>query len=239
MTCLSIVQAACDRLALARPNAVVTSSDPQVRQMLALLNEEGKSLSQETSWQVLRKQATFTTVATEQQCLLSDVAPGLKFIVNDTIWNRSLRMPVFGPLSPQVWQQQVAMFYKGPWNQFRVFNNAINFIPTPAVGQTCAFEYETRNWTTQDGDSFQSDADTSLIDEDVLTLGLIWRFRQAKGLDFSADLTKYQRQVANLVSRESPKPILNLAGDVFDAVGIPAGNGIIGSNTGFLPPIFR
>lgn len=239
MTCLSIVQDVCGRLGLIQPTAAITNPDPQIKQLVSLLNEEGKSLAQETNWQALRKQATFTTVAQEQQALLSDIAPGCKFIVNDTIWNRSLRMPVFGPLSPQNWQQQVAMFYKGPWNQFRVFNDAINFIPTPVEGQTCAFEYVTKNWTGSNATTMQSDTDTSLLDEDVLTLGVIWRFRQAKGLDFSADLTKYQRLAANLVARETPKPILNLGGDVFDGIGIPVGNGIIGSNTGFLPPIFR
>lgn len=239
MTCLTLVQTATARLGLFTPTAVVTNPDPQVQQFLALANEEGQSLAESTNWQALRKQATFTTVAAEQQGLLSAIAPGCKFIVNDTIWNRSLRMPVFGPLSPQVWQQQAAMFYQGPWNQFRVFGDAINFIPEPPAGQQCAFEYVTRNWTASDAESFQSDADTSLLDEQVMVLGVIWRFKQAKGLDFTSDLTKYQRQVANLLSRETPKPILDLGGDVFDGVGIPAGNGIIGGSTGFLPPIFR
>lgn len=218
---------------------MVTSPDLQVQQFLALANEEGQSLSEATNWQVLREEGTFTTVAAQQQGALSTIAPGCKFIVNDTIWNRSLRMPVFGPLSPQSWQQQAALFYQGPWNQYRIFDDTINFLPTPPAGQECAFEYVTKNWTTSGNETFQGDSDAPLLDEAVMVLGLIWRFKQAKGLDFTSDLTKYQRQVDNLIARETPKPVLNMGGDIYDGVGIPVGNGVIGSSTGFLPPIFR
>lgn len=239
MTCLTLVQTVCSRLGFQRPGAVVTSPDLQVQQLLALANEEGQSLAEATNWQALRKEATFTTVAAQQQGTLATIAPGSKFIVNDTIWNRSLRMPVFGPLSPQIWQQNAAMFYQGPWNQYRIFDDAINFIPTPPAGQQCAFEYVTKYWTVSGADTFQSDTDAPLLDEQVMILGTIWRFKQAKGLDFTSDLTKYQRQVANLQAREVTKPVLDLGGDYYDGIGIPVGNGVIGSSTGFLPPVFR
>jgi len=239
MTCLTLVQTACARLGFLKPAAVVTSVDPQVQQFLALANEEGQSLSEATNWQALRKEGLFTTVAAQQQGTIATIAPGCKFIVNDTIWNRTLRMPVFGPLSPQQWQQQAAMFYQGHWNQFRIFDDTINFIPTPPAGQNCAFEYVSRNWTAAGFESFQDDNDASLLDEKLMVLGVIWRFKQAKGLDFTTDLTKYQRQLTNLIARETPKPILDLGGDIYDGVGIPVGNGVIGSSTGFLPPFFR
>lgn len=234
MTCLSIVQTAYKRLGLSGvPTSALSSQDPQVMQFLALLNEEGQTLAEMTNWQALTAQASFVTVATEIQGQLSTVAPGCKFIVNDTIWNQSLRMPVFGPLSPQNWAQQKAMFYQGPWNQFRIFDDAIHFVPLPAVGQTCTFEYSSKYWTASQSDEFQTDADTALLDEQVVVMGLIWRFKQAKGLDFTADLQKYQRRVADLIARETPKPILSLGEaclDMWDRNGIAVVSGVIGGN---------
>lgn len=237
MTCLTLVQTACKRLALNVPTAVFTSQDPQIMQLLALANEEGQTLAETTNWQALVKTATFTTVATEIQGLMSVIAPGCKFIVNDTIWNQSLRFPVFGPLSAQMWAQQKAMFYQGPWNQFRVFDDQIHFVPSPPAGQTCTFEYTTANWTASNAEEFQSDTDTSLLDEKVMVMGLIWRFKQYKGIDFSADLTKYQRRVADLVARETPKPILSMNTSEFgwNGTNFDMGSGVIGSTTGFLP----
>jgi hypothetical protein len=238
MTCLTLVQTAYKRLGLPNlPTAVVTSTDPQVAQFLALANEEGQTMAEATNWQALVKTASFTTVNTEIQGLMSTIAPGCKFIVNDTIWNLSLRFPVFGPLSAQRWAQNKAMFYQGPWNQYRVFDDQIHFVPTPPAGQSCTFEYTTKYWTTAGtSEEFVSDTDSSLLDEKVMVLGLIWRFRQAKGLDFQSDLTKYTRLLADYVARETPKPVLDLDSAMFNSSGsFDMGSGVIGSSTGFLP----
>jgi hypothetical protein len=232
MTCLSIVRTACGRLGLNRPTAVISSTDPQTIQLLELLNEEGQTLAETTNWNALTNQATFTTVATEIQGSLATIAPGLKFIVNDTIWNLDLRFPVFGPLSPQNWAQQTAVFYQGPWNQFRIIDNEIHFVPSPVAGQQCRFEYISSNWTASGAEEFQTDADTSLLDEKVMVMGLIWRFRQAKGLDFSADLEKYSRRVADMVARESPKAVLSLGPVEYDDNAIITVSGIIGGING-------
>jgi hypothetical protein len=101
----------------------------------------------------------------ETQGALTTIAPGCKFIVNDTIWNRTLRMPVFGPDGAQLWQQQKAMYYAGPWNQYRVRGGNILFVPVPTAGQSCYFEYVSQNWVTLasggTGSAFAADADVA------------------------------------------------------------------------------
>lgn len=232
MTCLSIVQNVARRIL---PNtavsAVVASTDPQIVQLLALLNEEGQTLAEETDWQALTAEATFTTAATETQGALSTIAPGCKFIINDTIWNRTLRMPVFGPDSPQLWQQQQAMYYAGPWNQYRVRGGNIIFVPVPTAAQSCYFEYVSKNWVTLaaggTASAFAADGDTALLDEQLLEMGLIWRWKQVKGLDFDADYKKYERRVYNAKARDASRATLNLAGNQNDfpaIVIVPAGN---------------
>ena len=227
MSLLSIVQSATKRLGLNTPTAIASATDPAVLQLMELLNEEGKDLSQRTNWQALTAQATFTTVATETQGALSTIAPGCKFIINDTIWKRTLRRPVFGPLIPQQWQQMKAMFMQGPWNQYRVRLGNIDFVPAPTAGQSCFFEYVTKNWCSNGTDAFTADADTSLLDEEIMTLGLIWRWRAAKGLDYASDYDKYDDKVQNAMGRDASKPILN-AGDVrydiLPGVFVPSGS---------------
>lgn len=234
MTCLSIVQNVIKRVLPTStiPTVVVGSTDPQIIQFLALLNEEGQTLADETNWQALTLETSFTTVATDTQGTLATIAPGLKFVINDTIWNRTLRMPVFGPLGPQMWQQQKAMYYTGPWNQYRIFGNAIKFIPTPVAGQSCFFEYVSRNWCVNAAgsttySSFNADTDIGLLDEQLLELGLIWRWKMSKGLDFDADYQKYNVRVMNAKGRDASKPILNMGGSYNDfpaIVIVPAGN---------------
>lgn len=233
MTCLTVIQNVCKRmLPTSVPTAVATSSDPQIIQLLALLNEEGQSLAERTNWQALTNEATFTTVATEIQGTLATVAPGCKFVINDTIWNRTLRRPVFGPLAPQIWQQQKAMFMQGPWNQYRIVGGSIKFVPVPSAGESCYFEYVTKNWATDSTGAtgqpcFLADADLSLLDEQLLELGLIWRWREAKGLEFDTQYKKYEARVIDAIGRDASKPVLNMGQtefDIYPGVYVPAGS---------------
>lgn len=232
MSLLSIVSNALAEMSLPIPAAVVTSLDPQIKQMFALANREGKSLAQRTRWTALQFEATFTTVATENQATLATIAPGLKFVTNNTIYNRTLRRPVFGPLSAQDWQQKKAMFLAGPWNQFRIQNGIIKFIPIPVAGQQCFFEYSSSafvlaaNNTTRKTE-FTADDDVSVLDEELITLGVIWRFKKAKGLDYEVDAQEYTAYVANSIARDGSKPVLSAGGgysDVPVGVFVPAGS---------------
>lgn len=62
-TLLQIIQDVCDELALSRPTNVIGTTDPQVRQLTALLNRLGRDLVKQYEWQKLDKEHLLTTVA--------------------------------------------------------------------------------------------------------------------------------------------------------------------------------
>lgn len=228
-TCLQIVQTAYKRLGLAMPNAAVTSADVQVLQMLALLEEEGQEQTERYQWQSLQTEETFTTVATELQVALPT---GFSYIVNDTIWNRTLRRPVYGPKSQQDWQQVKAMNINGPFNSYRIKGNSIYFYPVPVAGQTCAYEYMSKNWiSTLAGSTsatFTTDSDTILLDDKLTLLGLLWRWQAAKGMDYSENFAKYEAKIQDMMGRDAGKPKLNLNGgntyDIQPVISVPRGS---------------
>ena len=231
LSCLQIVQTACRRIGIPAPAAAFTSQDPQIIQLLSLSEEEGQEHATRYPWQALQTETTFTTVAAQVQGSMSVIAPNYDYIVNDTIWNRTLRRPVYGPKSEQDWQQAQAMQINGPFNSFRIIGDVLNFYPNPVGGQTCAFEYISKNWisTLVGGTSsvWTNDADTPLINDEVLVLGLVWRWKQAKGLDYAEDFGKYERRMADLMGRDAGKPTLSMSGAKYDiqpGVFVPAGS---------------
>ncbi len=215
MTCLSIIQNVSNELSgFAYPNAVITSNDPQIKALLALLNKEGKALARRFNWQALVKEATFTTLATEIQGALTTIAPNCKYILNDTIWNRSLTMPIYGSLTAQDWSLQKGGVGIGIFPQYRLKGGNICFVQTPTAGQSCAFEYQSTLWTTNGStfsSSFTADTDTSLLDEELLSLGLLWRWRASKGFDYAEDFAEYERAVNDAFSRDVPRQIIELS----------------------------
>jgi hypothetical protein len=232
MNLLQIVQSACKRLSLPSPNSVIGSSDTTVIQLLELLTEEGRELARRYPWQALQNEATYTTLAADDQGAVETIAPGLNYIINDTIWNRTLRRPVFGPQTPQAWQQQKAFAINGPWSCYRIRGGHIIEYPDPLAGQNCYFEYVSRYFATDSSganpaESFAADTDLVLLGDHLMALGLIWRFKATHGFDFQADFQKYETTFLDAAARDGGKDFLNLTNtkyDIWPGVIVPAGS---------------
>lgn len=225
MSLLTMVTQVCRRIGIPAPASVSSSSDPQIMQLMALGNEEGQDLSARYPWQALTQESTFTTVATESQGAITTLAgTDFRYILNDIMWDRTLLRPVFGPMYPQDWQALKAQNVTGPFNQFRIRGGLLRFIPVPVAGDTIAFEWISKNWVTValggTSSTWTADADTGLLDEEIMAQGVLWRWKAAKGLNYEEDYMKYERLVADQMARDGGKPRLNLGGS---STGFPAG----------------
>jgi hypothetical protein len=89
MSLLTLVQNASDTIGLARPSAVVSSTDGNVRTLLSLANTEGRELLERFSWPATQLEATHTTLAAELQGVMTTIAPGFGYIINQTFWDRT------------------------------------------------------------------------------------------------------------------------------------------------------
>ena len=95
MSLLTLVQNASDTIGLARPSAVVSSTDGNVRTLLSLANTEGRELLERYSWPATQIEVTHTTLAAELQGVMTTIAPGFGYIINDTFWDRDGAGPIF------------------------------------------------------------------------------------------------------------------------------------------------
>jgi hypothetical protein len=231
VSCLDIIKDVTARLNIPIPTAAATSTDPAVQQLLALCNKEGEWLSNQYDWQSLTLEASFTTLAQENQGALSTIAPYMKNIINDTMWNRNLRRPVFGPMTPQRWEQLKAMVMQGPWNQFQIRGDSILFIPVPTAGQSIYFQYTTRAWCKSSSGypqvKFLADTDTLTLRDDLFKLGLEWRWKKAKGFDYAQDFVDYETMLQDAKARDGTKDVINMGDvkyDIYPGILVPSGS---------------
>jgi len=222
MTMLATVIKFCKRRNIDVPSTVLGTTDTQVQQVLALLEEEGNDLADRGDWQQLTFEATHTTVATESQGAMTTIASnGFSYIKYDTIWDRtlSLKVPV---MSSTEWQQLKAIPLTGPRYQARIRGGNLIVTPTPTAGNTWAFEYVSKNWIlgadgTTYSDSFNLDTDTLLLPEKIILMGLTWRWKKEKGLSYAEDYNAYERMVSNEMSRNGMKAKVNFGKTVRNA----------------------
>ncbi len=212
MSLLSIVQDAAVLCNLPAPTSVITSSDPNAPLLLRLANQEGNELSRRHDWVNLVIDATQISVATDKQTALP--ADWDRFVSYPEIWNRSLGLPYSGPTSPRTWGTikglAVTSSAPGWWrlNWDDVISNrfVIEITPAPTAGQTLAYYYVTNTWCQSSTGSlqasWQSDTDIGFIPERLMTLGIVWRYKKSKGLDYAEDMSTYEREVERACSRD-------------------------------------
>lgn len=229
MTLLAIVQDVCGRLSLPQPSAVVGSTDKQVIQLFELANEEGQELAARHPWQSLTREATFATVNAPGQA--GALPADFDRFAPNSFFNRSTRRPMTGPVTPKEWQWiQAQPVYSSAYLAFRERTGQFLIAPTPAAGQTIAYEYVSTNWAQSSGGTaqpaFLADSDTALLSEELIRLGLRWRFLRAKGLDYAEELAGYERRLEQAMARDGGSTALTLSPQPIDPnrINIPDGN---------------
>jgi hypothetical protein len=213
MALLNIIRNAADRLGLPRPSAVVSSTDPNAVALLAMAQEEGKTLARRHEWQVLQSEHTFPTViSTSSYSLPTD----FDRILKETVFNRTSRRRMMGDLTPAQWQETQASLVTMVNPAFRIRGGLFLISPTPSAVETIAYEYITKNWCQSEASVGQAawvaDTDTGILDEELMALGIIWRYRAAKGLDYAEDMANYELQVNNAILRDGARVRIDTSG---------------------------
>ena len=216
MTLLTICQDAANIIGITAPNSVTASTDTSVIQLEASVNQEGRAQVQKYGWQVLVKEGSHTTVATESQGTMISIASDFGRFSNDTMWNRTTNRRYYGPITDSRWQQILAVVSGGITNYFRIRGGNLLMHPTPTAGESVKFEYVSKYWvdttggSTADADKFSGDSQTTVLEEELIVLGVVWRFLKLKGLPYDQQYVDYTNRVSEYTGHDGASPILKL-----------------------------
>jgi hypothetical protein len=198
-TLLEIVQDASEDIGVGAPGTVINNDDETAIQMLRLVKRESRNLSFAHPWSQLTFEHTISANGTSSSYALpSDFA----HIIPETVWDRTGIRPLVGPLSPKDWQkiQSGAVVSTGFNSRWRIWQSLFFIYPRTQSGNTLAFEYKTDKIVlTSAGASagtskvvWNADTDVArFLDGELLTLGVIWRFKKAKGLPYADEIMEY------------------------------------------------
>tara|TARA_R100001086_G_scaffold87888_1_gene42957 strand:- start:406 stop:1116 length:711 start_codon:yes stop_codon:yes gene_type:complete len=232
MTLLTICQDAANLIGITAPDAVTSSTDTSTIQLEACANQEGRSQVQKYSWEVLIQEGSHTTIAAESQGAMTTIATDFGRFSNQTLWNRTTDRRYYGPITAAKWQQILAVVSGGITNYFRIRGGNLLMHPTPTAGESVKFEYVSKNWvdtsggTSANADKFSGDSQTTVLEEELVVLGVVWRFLKLKGLPYDQQFIDYQNSMAEYSNHDGASPILRMAGPsrVILALNEPEGN---------------
>lgn len=216
MSLLTLVREACDAIGFPAPASVVSNTSDQIAQQAwRLANLSGKSLYRRHPWQALHKEYTFTlSEGVQEYALPTDYG----YVVHDTTHNRSEQWQVAFPITAQSWQHLKAQGTGATINmRGRIRGDNIEFYDTVGAGQdgqTIALEYISKNWCVSDvGASlsgYGADTDAALLDEHLILLDVIWRLKNAKGIESDAAVKEYNLYLRTAMAQDGARRTLSM-----------------------------
>lgn len=204
MTLLTTVQNAMALCSLSVPGTVYANNTDIVKQMVRLLYVEGRDLVKRHDWSILMTPNTFTCGASNAQ---TNHPPSDfdRFSRGAQIFNVDNKQPLIGPLNADEWVEALVQDISAYPQYWRLIANVLNIEP-PVSGVHMRYEYISNKWIKQAGTtlstSLAGDTDTFVFPENVLELGLVWRFKQAKGLDYGEDMRTYGVALADAIASD-------------------------------------
>lgn len=195
------------------PATIISNTDKLAVQLNALAEREAKVLGK-LNWQRLLREQTLTVVS--GQASYSLPADWGRYL-SDTFWDTTNYWQMRGSIDPATWQAlKRGIVATSLRRNFRVVGNLLTLDPTPTVSTDVLIGEYARNtpWVDTLGTTYRvtatADTDTTVFPEHLLELGLIWRLKYAKGMDYAEDKNTYEIEVAKAFAQDTPAMRLDM-----------------------------
>lgn len=206
MTVLKACQDAMIRLVKYRPQSVFSSDEPTVLEVADLVNEVATYIVKSHDWQALTTIGVFTGDDVTQSFSKPDDYDRMLVAseIQDNItwfWN-FIHIPTIDEwitLKNSNWN----LISPGAWI---LMEDQFQFNPAPPAGQEAQFPYVKNTYARSNTNlpkaQFDADTDSFVLSERLLTLGLVWMWRQQKRLDSGQEEADFMMALSQEASRD-------------------------------------
>lgn len=218
-TAANIINAAATECGLTPVTDPFASTDPAFIQLIQLLTSTGRELYGMHEWNMLNKTYTITTHSVDSG--LYDLPADFGYIIEQTGWNPTNRLPLGGPLTPQNWEYLVStgLAKNTIYISFKINQGQFQILPQPPPeASVITFEYISRYWvavtaapTTPAQDSVQIATDVVLFEPILIVKFLKLRFLEAKGFDTTAAAGQFLNMFNSYTDKDVSAQTLNMS----------------------------
>jgi hypothetical protein len=216
MSLLTVVQDVCAFVGVERPAAIFSalSTDRTASEMLATANEMAAETADYRDWTSFIAFHTLTGDGVSTSFPLP--VDYRRLLIDGNIYtSMTPQTPLVFISSFDEWMRRIASNYWTFSGQYIIQGSNILIQPPPGVGVSINFAYVTSKiinnvspQPTTQSDTFRSDDDTTVLDERLLKLGMIYRWKADKGTPYAEDMGTYIDALSVRAGRDKPSPIL-------------------------------
>lgn len=188
----------------------VFSNDAQIAVELSdLANEVADDIAGSHQWQDLTKIATL--VADGTQTAFDKPVDYDRMLIGGGIQKAGSWLWDYRHVpSVEEWLHIQNGSFVGLRNAWILLGGQFQFNPAPTGSAN--FAYISKNWARgEDGTpkaAFDRDDDTFVLPERLITLGLTWRWREQKGLEYAEDMASYEKALSEAQVRDAGPSVI-------------------------------
>lgn len=207
MQLLEIIQRVVRRLPLTNTvSQVIGSSSQIVTQLLEIAQEEGEELAARHEWQFLQQSMTGVGAGGNPDSFPFP-SDWNRFRADAAVWRSGSKLtPLSGPATIDAWHRLLVLpgiRFPGYW---RIENNNLLCIGVP-TGETISIPYISKKWILDvDGvttkATWAADTDSPMFNDGLFRLGLRWRWKETKGLDYAQDFDTYEKRLELEIAKD-------------------------------------
>lgn len=199
-------------------SSIVSNQDATAQQIFAIANAELEAISELFDWPHLEVEYPFVTVPGQAVVLWPS---DFRNLSHSSVFNKDEYYEIKGSTSMQYWELlkygKLSSLNRARYRTtYPLGVPGIEITPAPTDAENLVSVYYSGAYARdQDGNSiprFMTDTDVSKVPERYVKLGVKWRFRRAKGLDFSAELAEYNSTVQTQFSKYVGAAEINVGG---------------------------
>lgn len=221
MTVLTAFKEAAKYLIGEAPPTLFGSLETFEIKMQAIANEAAQQIAEDNDWQAIKKLAVLSgdgvnggiDLPTDYHSMLltSEIKGqnGLSYemVTDANVWlDLTLLAPAMAP------------------GYVSIFDNKLNVLPVLPLAQQVRFFYKSKDIVLADNQTpkqlFTADSDTFKLNERLLKLAMIWRYRAGEGLEYSEDMQNYEILKSQLETKDAGSKVITGGGYNTSVYGI-------------------
>jgi len=199
-------------------STIASNSDATAQQIFAIANGELRALSEMFSWPQLEVEYSFPTVAGQAVYLWP---PDFRVLAPQSVFDKNQYYELKGSTGMQFWELlKYGKLSSLGRARFRVTYPlgvpGIEMTPAPTGSTGMVAVYYSKDFARDaNGASvplYTNDGDVAKVPERYVELGVKWRFRRAKGLDYSAELAEYNNTIQTQFAKYTAQGEITIGG---------------------------
>jgi hypothetical protein len=208
LTVLSVAQKVALYTGLEVPSVLFTNTSRTWLEMQVIINDCVKQILDEYDWQALKKVATITGDDIEEDFPMPDDFD--RMVRDADMWTNF--MPFWNGQQVQDVNSWLAMeesgFFAAAVPLWIIFDNLFHVRPVLGAGSTLKYFYVSSYLVKETPSAagtatdFTADTQSFVLDERLLTRCVVYNWKQAKGLDYAADLQQYENDMAYAIGKD-------------------------------------